>query len=136
MTVLALRPRSRLRSSNGFTLVELMVVLAILGVLVAMVVPRYLGTRKQAYAAEALAVLNEMKALQWSYYQRHNTFAEELEALGFRAPAGSHWLYEMTEADEDQVVIRATGTARPLERSDTITLTLTAEGQAKIESSF
>lgn len=124
------------RNDRGFSLVELMVVLAILGILVALVVPRYLGTRKQAYSAEAVSVLNEIKASQWSYFQRHDTFATELEDIGFKPPTGSRWRYSIEEADEDHVVIKATGAARPLESTDTITLTLTAEGEAKLESSF
>jgi type IV pilus assembly protein PilA len=131
-----LRRRAGPGESAGFTLIELMVVLAILGILVALVVPRYLGTRKQAYQAEAIAVLSELKALEWSYLLKHDAFTDDLEVLGFKPPSGARWTYEVTDADEERVVIRATGNARPLERTDTVTLTLTAEGEAKIESSL
>jgi type IV pilus assembly protein PilA len=113
-----------------------MVVLAILGILVALVVPRFLGTRKQAYSAEAVSILNEIKASEWSYFQRHDTFTDNLDDLGFKPPAGSRWRYTVEEADDDHVVIRATGASRPLEPTDTVTLTLTSEGEAKLESSF
>ena len=45
---MALRNRSRNHSTAGFTLLEVLLVLAILGVITAMVVPRLVGRQKQA----------------------------------------------------------------------------------------
>ena len=55
------------RQEHGFTLIELVVVLAILGILIALAVPRYLGARKKAYKAEADNILQESKTLEWAY---------------------------------------------------------------------
>jgi type IV pilus assembly protein PilE len=130
------RRRAGPAGSAGFTLIELMVVLAILGILVALVVPRYLGTRKQAYQAEAIAVLSELKALEWSYFLRHDAFTGDLDALGFKPPSGARWAYDIITATEERVVIRATGNARPLDPTDTVTVTMTSEGETSTESSF
>jgi type II secretory pathway pseudopilin PulG len=51
-------------------LIELVVVLAILGILIALAVPRFLAARKKAYKAEADNILQEAKTLEWAYYQQ------------------------------------------------------------------
>ena len=50
------------RKRRGFTLIELVVVLAILAVIIALAIPRYLAARKKAYKSEADNILQETKS--------------------------------------------------------------------------
>ena len=83
--------RSLKGEASGFTLIELVVVLAILGILIALAVPRYLGARKAAYKAEADNVLQEAKSLEWAYYQQYNLFDTTGTSIGLVTPGGMHW---------------------------------------------
>lgn len=79
------------RQPRGVTLVELAAVLAILGILITIAVPRYVGVRKQAYKDEAAHILEEVKNLEWGYYLQNNAFTDSLGSTGFVMPGDSHW---------------------------------------------
>jgi len=63
-----------MKKKNGFTLVELMLVVVIIGVLVAMVVPRLAGRTKQARATAAQADIDVNIALALDLYEVDNGF--------------------------------------------------------------
>jgi type II secretory pathway pseudopilin PulG len=96
-------------------LIELIVVIAVLGILIALAMPRYLGSRKSVLVAEGDNGLQEMKTLSWGYYQQHNTFVG-LDTgfpgvIGFQ-PAGTVcWTFSIPTATATSVTLRATGNA-------------------------
>lgn len=76
------RPSARLRTRHGFTLVEVLVVLAILVMLVGMVVPRILGTQKKADISGAKTQIGMFNAALEKYALDVKSFPTTEQGLG------------------------------------------------------
>lgn len=63
----------------GFSLVELMIVVAIIGILAALAVPRFQSFQAKARQSEAKNNLSHMYTLQMSFYGDNDTYAEVAE---------------------------------------------------------
>ena len=72
---------------KGFTLIELMIVVAIIGVLAAVALPAYSDYVMKSREAEAINVLGDIRTAQLSYYDHpflgNQHFATSLAALDY-----------------------------------------------------
>ncbi len=115
---------------HGFTLIELVVVLAILGILISLAVPRYLGVRKKAYKAEADNLLQEVKTLEWAYYLQYNSFDTTGASIGFVMPGGSYWNAPTITGSAQSIQITMSGKLSPLAPTDSVWITLSGDGSS------
>lgn len=69
-------------NSRGFTLIELMIVVSIIGVLAAIALPPFHNYTTRAQLSEALFLSNEIKTSVTAYYQRKGTFPANNRAAG------------------------------------------------------
>ena len=70
------------KERHGFTLIELMVVLIIVGILAVAAVPTYMYFVRRAYESEAAASLGAIKTAQVVYWAEKDRFAETWLQLG------------------------------------------------------
>ena len=73
-----------MRNRQGFTLVELAVVVVIIGVLAAFAVPRFMASVERSKAAEAFNCLSAIQAAQERYHARQGTYAENVADLDIK----------------------------------------------------
>jgi general secretion pathway protein G len=69
------------KKSDGFTLVEIMVVVIILGILAATIIPQFVGTTHDARVATAKAHIAEIENALQRYYINMDTYPSTEEGL-------------------------------------------------------
>ena len=74
-------------ASPGFTLLETMVVVAIIAVLAAIAVPSYAGYVKRSHILEAVARLSDARARMEDYFQDERTYSDGTGGCGAAPPA-------------------------------------------------
>ena len=68
-------------NKKGFTLIEILVVVLILGILASIVVPIYTKSVEKTRLSEALLVMNTVTKDQQKYYLQNNNYAQEFDNL-------------------------------------------------------
>lgn len=75
---------------KGFTLVELMVVIVIIGILAALAIPRFLGATNKTKATEFKPILKQIYTMQDAYRQETNEYAALGETIGADLPPAGY----------------------------------------------
>ncbi len=123
------RPQIRRERPAGFTLVEVMLVLAVLAVLLLLAWPAYQAQIQQTRRSVALAALENLRMRQEQYFVNFRRYAQDLHQLGYptaatalndearpvalQDPAG---IYQLTivEAEPTRYVLEARATGSQL----------------------
>lgn len=105
-----------MRYSKGFTLIELMIVVAIVGILAAVAIPAYQDYTVRARVTEGLSLASSAKLAVEETYQSINAFPATQAATGYTSPTA-------TNNVQSVVITGATGV---------ITITYTAAAQSVV----
>ena len=124
---LRFKERNIRKNQWGFTLIELMIVVAIIGILAAIAIPMYLDYTTRSQIAEGLNVAGGAKSAVTEFYQDRGTFPANNAEAGLDAPGNITGKYVVSvSADSSGVITILYGNAaHPFINGETVVLTAT-----------
>ena len=114
-----------MRYSKGFTLIELMIVVAIVGILAAVAIPAYQDYTVRARVTEGLSLASSAKLAVEETYQSSNAFPATQAASGYTSPTATNNVQSVAITDATGVI---TITYTAAAQSVVLTLTPAVDG--------
>lgn len=121
----------RTRAHAGFTLLELMITVAVVGILAAVAYPSYTDYIRKGKRATAQAALMELASKQQTFLLDRRLYSDSLTTLGFTAPTeiANDYTFTATKADGPPPTFTITATpSAALQGKGEQTLTITNTG--------
>lgn len=102
--------RSARRHQRGFTLIEMMIVVAVTGVLSSVALPSFQGVLHQSRRSEAFVALMQVQAAQERWRANHRAYGAIADIGMAGTTPGGHYTLSVANAGEDGYDVLATAT--------------------------
>jgi type IV pilus assembly protein PilA len=84
--------------AKGFTLIELMIVVAIIGILAAIAIPNFIKFQARSKQSEAKSNLKGLFTAQKSWFQEKDAYSVTAGSIGFSPERGNRYAYRLQDA--------------------------------------
>lgn len=108
-TQLFMNRRYNSKPQSGFTLIEVLIVVAIIGIIAAIAVPSYSIYITKANRTDAMNFLSEVAGEQQRYFSENNIYAGTMKELGYgtadtaNSPE-NHYTVSINQPDDDKTI--------------------------------
>ena len=92
-----------IRKNRGFTLIELMIVVAIIGILAAIAIPNFIKFQAKSKQSEAKTNLKAIFTAEKSYYGEKDSYHSMFSIVGFKPEKGNRYSYTLGTSANDIV---------------------------------
>lgn len=110
------------RSQKGFTLIELMIVVVIIGILAALAIPRFMRATTKSKQSEAKNILKQIYAMERAYRQEKDVYwitanaasaaaQNAFAGIGVEVMASARYTYTIASTDAGATNFTATATS-------------------------
>jgi type IV pilus assembly protein PilE len=99
----------RNKNESGFTLIELMIVVAIVGILAAIAMPSYSAFLKKSKTTEAKTTLGTLATMEEAYRAEHDTYATVTFDLGFSNTGTTYFVPPTISATQNAFTAQVQG---------------------------
>lgn len=118
---------TRTRCARGFTLIEMLVTVAVLAILAAIAYPSYLAQIHKSGRLDALVALSQVQQAQERWRSSNTSFAADLAALGLPSQAGGRYSIAIRDSAAHGYTVVATAVASQAADTGCASLSLVQE---------
>jgi len=103
------------KKRNGFTMLELLMVVIIIGILATIALPQYMSFVEKARAAEAMTTIGALRTAENLYKLENGTYSPNVADLTITVPtsgSATYWTYSVSGGSETGFSVTASRTSK------------------------